>query len=710
MSKFTYESPGVYYQTADTSSNTAVGIRTDVAGFVGIAQRGPIDLPIAIESWRQFQVIFGSFTGLGYLAYTVRAFFENGGRRCWVTRVASLSPATGARRASGTLYSAAKAVDSTPYPPAPIWEVNASSPGRWGNRLKVRFIETHHGQTVTIENSAPDEAYITIANPAGFERGSLVRITDPSLTDSLVRVVSRVDHLKKRLYWGGEAAKSLIPAGATVESIEFTLLVTENGVTVSASEGISVVPIHPRYGPSVFPPAWSENSSPESWGRVETDAISHIFIRELRDGVLNNAHSRDHNWWTIVTYADIPGTATLELHGGSDGLAHLSAHDFTGKEVSADEGDDVKRFHNRGLRALGGISEVSMVAIPDIHIQALRPSAPAPSIPPARNPCLTRYKLDSTACWEASGSSTSDAETWVDDDPSHDLYDDMDLPPVFSQEDVFKVQSELIQHCEDHKDRFAILDAPYLTANAGVTGTDLIETWRSGFDTRYGAMYYPWVSVVDPAVGASQITRDIPPSGHIAGQFAQSDLRVGVHKAPANVPLEWLQDVTIHVGASAAGHLNNKGINMLKPVMGRAIRIMGARTLSHDRSWRYVSIRRLMIMITSALDAATQWAVFEPNNHSTRSRLHLVAMNYLGSLWQQGALAGASMEEAFFVKCDEVNNPPAARANGQMTIEVGVAPVHPFEFIVLRVWRTGNEIEFSESASTYVGSIHTGGR
>lgn len=696
MNKFTYESPGVYYQTADTSSNTAVGIRTDVAGFIGIAQRGPIDLPVAIESWRQFQVIFGSFTGLGYLAYTVRAFFENGGRKCWVTRVASLNPATGARSASGTLYSAVRSADSNPHGPLPIWEVNASSPGRWGNRLKVRFIETHRGQSLTIANSAPDEAFITIANPAGFERGSLVQIVDPSLTDPVLRVVSKVDHLKKRLHWREGAAKVRIPVGAAVESIEFTVLVTENGVTVSSSEGISVVPIHPRYGPAVFGLAWGESSSSTSRGDVETDAVSQVFIRELRDGFLSNTHSQNQDAWDTITYADIPGTTTLELNNGSDGLTHLSAHDFTGREVSPDEGDDVKRFHNRGLRALGGISEVSMVSIPDIHIQTLRHSAPAPAIRPARNPCLTRCELDSNE--------------GVGDDPSTDLYTDLDLPPVFSQEDVFKVQSELIQHCEDRKDRFAILDAPYLAANSGVTGTDLIESWRSGFDTRYAAMYYPWVSVVDPAAGASQITRDIPPSGHIAGQFARSDLRVGVHKAPANVPLEWLQDVTIQVGASAAGRLNNNGINMLKPVMGRAIRIMGARTLSHDRSWRYVSVRRLMIMITSALDAATQWAVFEPNNHSTRSRLHLAAMNYLSSLWQQGALAGASMEEAFFVKCDEENNPPAARANGQMTVEVGVAPVQPFEFIVLRVWRTGNEIEFSESSSSNVASIHTGGR
>src|SRR6266849_7972464 len=89
----THLTPGVYYQRVDASPPAITAIRTDVAGFVGIAVRGPVDTAIPVESFRQFQAQFGTFTGVGFLAYTVRAFFENGGCRCWIVRVASGDPA-----------------------------------------------------------------------------------------------------------------------------------------------------------------------------------------------------------------------------------------------------------------------------------------------------------------------------------------------------------------------------------------------------------------------------------------------------------------------------------------------------------------------------------------------------------------------------------------------------------------------------------------
>ena len=88
--------PGVYYERADAARPSVSPLRTDIAGFVGIARRGPLHVPVAVESWRQFQACFGDFTGAGYLAYAVRGFFENGGRRCWIVRVASPAASTSA--------------------------------------------------------------------------------------------------------------------------------------------------------------------------------------------------------------------------------------------------------------------------------------------------------------------------------------------------------------------------------------------------------------------------------------------------------------------------------------------------------------------------------------------------------------------------------------------------------------------------------------
>ena len=94
-----YTTPGVYYETVDASGAAISAVRTDVAGFVGIAERGPVDVPVPVESWRQFQAHFGDVIGSGYLAYIVRGFFENGGRRCWAVRVASRDALSGVESA-----------------------------------------------------------------------------------------------------------------------------------------------------------------------------------------------------------------------------------------------------------------------------------------------------------------------------------------------------------------------------------------------------------------------------------------------------------------------------------------------------------------------------------------------------------------------------------------------------------------------------------
>jgi phage tail sheath protein FI len=273
------------------------------------------------------------------------------------------------------------------------------------------------------------------------------------------------------------------------------------------------------------------------------------------------------------------------------------------------------------------------------------------------------------------------------------------MPPIFSEADIYQVQSGLIQQCEKRRDRIALLDPPFKAARNDRLGVGAVRAWRSRFDSKYAAFYYPWLRVVDPLRSPTSLTRDIPPSGHVAGQYAQNDFQFGVHKAPANAPLVWTQDVTIPVNDEVQGVLNPLGINAIRPLTGRGIRIFGARTVSSDSDWRFVNVRRLLMMIEKAIDVATQWAVFEPNDVLTRAKLHLSLTSFLLSLWQRGALMGATAAEAFFVKCDEETNPPTEREQGRMLAVVGVAPSQPFEFIILRVGRANNQFEITEATS-----------
>jgi phage tail sheath protein FI len=327
------------------------------------------------------------------------------------------------------------------------------------------------------------------------------------------------------------------------------------------------------------------------------------------------------------------------------------------------------------LRAFEAIDEVTILAVPDIQIRPVAAPPIEPLPPCVSDPCLPG----------------GPPPVALPPPPP-----DVELPPVFSDAGIYRVQSAMVEQCERLGDRVALIDPPFDVANDDRLGIGAVQNWRSQFDSRYAAFYFPWMRVVDPLRLAGGVTRDIPPCGHVAGQYANTDITIGVHKAPANAALSWVQDVTVAVNTAQHGVLNPRGINAIRTLPGRGIRIFGARTVSSDPDWIYVNVRRLMIMIEKAIRVSTQWAVFEPNSEITWAKMRLSLTSFLLALWQQGTLPGATADAAFFVRCDETTNPSAQRDNGQLVAVVGVAPAIPFEFVVVRVGRTENEFELRE--------------
>src|SRR5262249_12542809 len=154
---------------------------------------------------------------------------------------------------------------------------------------------------------------------------------------------------------------------------------------------------------------------------------------------------------------------------------------------------------------------------------------------------------------------------------------------------IYRVQAAIVDHCEQLRNRVFIIDPPLSAAREDAVGLAGIRAWRRRFDSSYAALYYPWIKVVDPLRGTAGITRDVPPSGHVAGQYATADFTVGVHKAPANVELTWAQDTTASVDDARHGLLNSEGIDAIVALTGRGVRIMGARTVASDPAWRFVN-------------------------------------------------------------------------------------------------------------------------
>jgi uncharacterized protein len=250
---------------------------------------------------------------------------------------------------------------------------------------------------------------------------------------------------------------------------------------------------------------------------------------------------------------------------------------------------------------------------------------------------------------------------------------------VLTAEDVKAVQLAMIAHCELMADRVAILDTP-----PGLRAQEVKE-WRmdvTGYDSKYAAMYWPWVKVADPVAGKQAF---VPPSGHMAGIWARNDSTRGVHKAPANEVVRGAVTLELNITKGEHDTLNPIGVNCIRSFRGQGIRVWGARTLSSDPEWRYLNVRRLFNYVEKSILQGTNWVVFEPNDPKLWDSVKRTVTMFLRRVWRDGALFGKTPAQAFFVKCDEENNPPENRDAGILTVEIGIAPVKPAEFVVFRI-------------------------
>lgn len=262
----------------------------------------------------------------------------------------------------------------------------------------------------------------------------------------------------------------------------------------------------------------------------------------------------------------------------------------------------------------------------------------------------------------------------------------------------------LTAHCEAMKDRVCILDTPNLTNTellkiaeiAGGEETDHPSgEGSSGGPAHEGALprtssysttYFPWLYVADPLTPKQAEPVAVPPSGHIAGVWARTDIERGVHKAPANAAIAGVLNLTYRVTGAEQGDLNSKGVNCIRYFSTEGIRVWGARTRAEESSeWRYLNVRRLCIMIEESIKRNTHWVVFEPNDPTLWKSVKNEIAGFLSNVYRDGALVGATPEQAFFVKCDAETNPPESVDQGQLITVVGVSPVKPAEFIIFKI-------------------------
>jgi uncharacterized protein len=280
----------------------------------------------------------------------------------------------------------------------------------------------------------------------------------------------------------------------------------------------------------------------------------------------------------------------------------------------------------------------------------------------------------------------------------------------------------LLSHCEQLEDRVAILDTPEEVDDIGLlTQVETVpvppkrsvakdaaaaagdEGPKAGglrprqSDRGFGALYFPWITVMDPI---DDTLINVPPSGHMAGIWARTDATRGVHKAPANESVSGALNLTYRLTRDEQGVLNDAGVNCLRLFATEGIRVWGARTLADAASeWRYLNVRRLFNMIEESIAQGTNWIVFEPNDPTLWKHIRRDVGAFLTRVWRDGGLMGSTPDEAFFVKCDGETNPSDVIDAGQVVAIIGLAPVKPAEFVVFQVMQSATGTQVSPVAA-----------
>lgn len=240
-------------------------------------------------------------------------------------------------------------------------------------------------------------------------------------------------------------------------------------------------------------------------------------------------------------------------------------------------------------------------------------------------------------------------------------------------------------HCTRSQRRIALLDLPLDTVGKGGGGRALAALGLPA--TSFAAAYHPWLVVANPL--GDPPTVQVPPSGFVAGLYSRTDIERGVWTAPAgrSALLKGAVDVAVTLDQAGTATLTRANVNAIRRFDGGPPVAWGARTLAaaDQAEWKYVNVRRLVMFIEASIDNGLQWVVFEPNAQPLWVEVRREVDTFLNQVWHQGAFVGTRPQEAWFVRCgagqtmtqDDIDH-------GRVIVEVGIAPLRPAEFVILR--------------------------
>ncbi|MFF4602039.1 phage tail sheath family protein [Streptomyces sp. NPDC001339] len=607
--------PGVYVEELPSSVRSITTVTTSVTAFVGHTRRGPLNQPVRITSFADFERRFGGLTSQSPVAYAVHQFFGNGGTVAVIVRVTK----------AGSGEAAHATLESTEgHSQCPVLKVYAKEPGVWGDGLRV---------AVDYDTPCPEETFnLQVLDAHGHSRESFTGLSMDSCHGRYAETVINAGSALIRAEVVGEGRPD--PSGTVSKAFHHELPDLNVELTVKIGEVEREFTLYDPDCDGEPPCDVTElalllerklRALPDAPGKHAFAGAEVIPFGHRIQVVAGSTDPRDIVRFLGECANDLGLEASVNppvfpLCGGEDGDPP-GPRDLIGSEA-----------HKSGLQALRDVDDVNLLALPE----------------------LASYE---------------------------------------STDDIVSVLSAAERLCQERR-IFLLVDAP-----AAWGGVDAARAGIAAFAPvrgNHSALYFPHLQLTDPLSGR---LRSFPPCGAIAGVIARTDGERGVWKAPAGTEarLAGVHSLAVKLTDREHGLLNPLGINCLRtfPLVGPLV--WGARTLQGadalDSEWKYVPVRRLALHIEESLLRGLQWVVFEPNNEQLWLQIRLNVSAYLHSLFEKGAFKGSTPRQAYFVKCDKDTTTEADIENGIVNVVVGIAPVKPAEFVIVKIQQMAGQFE-----------------
>lgn len=645
--------PGVYVQEVSSGVRPITAASTSTAAFLGEAEKGPIGIAKKVFNFTEYENHFGGFLDGKYLSHAVFQFFNNGGSQCYILRVTGDNTETANLVLKDRGTTAQKSLT-----------IEASSPGVWGNSLAIVISDGTNDPSNEFNLSIFSEGELSPLET--FENLSVVP-SAPNFVDRIIassnyiRVTYNQDQANPNVVEGTSRGKGAPSVPLPVPQTRFRININDDGYQeVNLQDAVGADP-----------------------GVPELDTADHVasaiqFVVRALERQRASTLTESLKQFKCEVQA-----GELVLTSGTKGLASsVRVAPASPPSPASLPSNDASGLLNLG-KLEGGL-------------ETLGAADTRPRVNPTGSPPDNYYKLGDNAAPTNEVDSVqagSDGDPVINDvpfidaltiNPVLDSIDDVSLlcVPGMGSPDL---AGAAMNYCATRplSDCFFIGDMSPddITIEAAQDFRNHVFTPNS-----YGALYVPWLNALDPVTGEPIL---VPPSGYVAGLYAKTDAQRGVWKAPAGTAAAVAGTVGLAVNFTddQQGNLNKSpfNVNVIRRFTASGIVLWGARTVTSDPEWLYISVRRTAIMLRVSIYYGIQWAVFEPNDEPLWSQLRLNIGSFMMTLFRQGAFQGSTPSQAFFVKCDAETTTQADIDLGIVNVLVGFAPLKPAEFVVVKI-------------------------